>query len=67
MSRAASQVARNRPTITNPAVLMLNRDTRPQKPVVRLSPWISCGSRLRTSMAPTTKQIPTDSPVTARL
>ena len=49
MSRAASQAARNSPTITNPAVLMLNRDIKPQKPVVRLSPWISCGSRLRAS------------------
>ena len=67
MSRAASQVTRNSPTITNPAVLMLNRDIKPQKPAVRLSPWISCGSRLRASTAPMTKQIATDSPVMARL
>jgi hypothetical protein len=55
------------PTMMNPAVLMLKLYMKPQKPVVWLSPLISCGSRLRTSTPPMKKQIATDSPVMARL
>jgi len=68
MSRAASQVTRNSPTITNPAVLMLNRDIKPQKAggaaeSVDLLRQQAQGLDPR----PMTKQIATDSPVMARL
>jgi hypothetical protein len=64
MANATAQVTTNMPTMTKPAVLMLNFSMKFQK-----LPWMcsSIGSRPNISIVPMNRQIATDRPVIARL